>query len=286
MKALSNIFICLMLVANLSCQAQSDSVTAHEDILKIADRQYVNEYGSITLSALSDSSWNVHLENNENHSFDTVMVVSKNEYFKKYSIEKELHFLDYNKGGISFSNSRLRVMEFSSYGRLQDESGIPKLYGRDFYRADEIIELEGDVYHPKGGKTIDQFYFNKPPDIKTGYYVASGFFAKEPYPEAYYSTKRSPQGMFPDDGKIRYRLVLQDPRIKQPKPTVYNGYPVNLSGGEPAIAWEFADSEAYILEGHEPWTDEELKEKISVEGYLVQNNRGSFLKNWKIIDGH
>lgn len=287
MKTFSDIFFCLILAANLSCQAQSDSLSGDDITIDAAAKKYVNEYGSITLSVLNDSSWNVHLENNDKHSFDTVMVASKNEYFSRYSIENETHVLEYNKGGISVSNSRLRVLEFSSYGRLQDESRIPKLYGRDFYRTDKIIELEGEIlYAHKIGFSIDGIFIMNPGKSTYGYRLVSGFITKEKYPLAYYSTNDSPQGMFSDTSIAHYRLVCRDCIWKTPESSLYNGYPVNLSTGEPAIAWEFADSEAFILEGHEPWTDAELKEKISVEGYLVQNKRGSFLKNWKIIDGH
>ena len=89
--------------------------------------------------------------------------------------------------------------------------------------------------------------------------------------------------MFADTTVIHYRLVMDNPKIELLEKTLFKGYPVNTSVNQAAIAWEFADSEAFTLEGRAPWSDEELQKPIRVEGVLVQNINGSYLKNWKII---
>lgn len=278
---------CFSLVGFLggACYSQEDSLVKDVD-MELVFYSYINEFGEIELQPLKDSLWQVTITNNQGQVFDTTMKEISKESFSKIRVDEELHFLRYSLGGISFSKSKLRIIELGGYARLATECGISELYTRDFYHQLSPVSIKGDLIYSKGGPTIEGFYFKSQPTHEEGYYHVIGIFNKEPYPKGYYSTDDSPQGMFPDDGTTRYRLILEEYQLVQPERTEYKGYPVNISTGEAAIAWELAGSEAYILEGHKPWTDEEVKEKITVKGYLVQNNEGSYLKNWEIINGH
>jgi hypothetical protein len=291
------IFFLVLIGFNFSSFGQSH--TPDEKVpAELMDYTFVNEYGTIFLRHDFDSLWTVSLTNNEGFRFNTAMIEGSNTQMKKYGVEEENHFLKYSWGGLSFSESRLRVLEFASYGQLQDESKISQLYQRDFFNANKKLEIEGEFSVSKRNLTIDGFYlddsadnsfelyFDSSDDNSVEYHKITGTIVREPYPKSFYSTSEFSKEMFPNDGKIRYRLRFVNYKVEALKNSIYKGYPVNLSTGEAAIAYEYADSEAYILKNHLPWTVDELKEKITVEGYLVQKKNGSFLKNWKIVDGH
>ncbi len=58
-----------------------------------------------------------------------------------------------------------------------------------------------------------------------------------------------------------------------------------MNDGKAMFIWDFANSEAYYLDGVESWDSKYLDKKITVEGVLVQFIDGkSVIKDWKIID--
>jgi hypothetical protein len=58
-----------------------------------------------------------------------------------------------------------------------------------------------------------------------------------------------------------------------------------MSEGKAMFIWDFADSEAYYLDGLQAWDSRYLNKKIRVEGVLVQFIDGkSVIKDWKIIE--
>lgn len=244
---------------------------------------YVSQDGKVELEQVNDSIWRTTFTNNSGFVFDTTMVEILETRRAFYTQPNELHFLKFNWGGLSISESRIFVVEMSSYGMLGACAQMWGVYTNPFYKVGQEIVFEGNITNGKAGVAIDDVYLKgieKPTD---DYVRVIGKISKEPYPRSFYSTTDSPQGMFSDTTIVHYRLVMENPKIETIEKTIYKGYPVNTSSNQAAIAWEFADSEAYTLEGHELWTTEELQNTISVEGVLVQNAYGSFLKNWRII---
>ena len=56
-----------------------------------------------------------------------------------------------------------------------------------------------------------------------------------------------------------------------------------MSDGRALFVWDFADSEAFYLDGVSTWDEKYLNKKIRVEGQLFQFIDGkSVIKNWKI----
>lgn len=92
-----------------------------------------------------------------------------------------------------------------------DQTPIEQFLTRPFFVLDSNITIEGDILVSKAGATIEGIYL-KDYQGKTSMTAVKvqGIIQKEPYPRAYYSTHESPQGMFPDDGKVRYRLILEN----------------------------------------------------------------------------
>jgi len=290
MKIFAHISFLICSYSVLACNAGEEQVQVHnEDIQNIdSSRIYANEYGTVTLIQLNDTLWQTRFENNDQHIFDTTMVLAKNDSsILLPGVSNQELYLSFHWGGLSISQDEIQIQEFSSYGELQTYTKIENMYSRNFYRLGREVSIAGDINRGKG-TTIKGIWIEADDDrdYNLDYAFVYGVLHKEKYPEAYYSTDESPQGMFSKEDGIQYRLIFEDPDFEKPQPFIYNGYPVKLSTGEAAIAWEFADSEAYILEGHIPWTEEELNQKITVEGYLVQDSKGSVLKNWRIIDGY
>ncbi len=57
-----------------------------------------------------------------------------------------------------------------------------------------------------------------------------------------------------------------------------------MSDGRALFVWDFADSEAFYLDGVSTWDPKYLNKKICVEGELIQFIDGkSVIKNWKIV---
>jgi hypothetical protein len=89
--------------------------------------------------------------------------------------------------------------------------------------------------------------------------------------------------MFSDISVAHYRLILESYEIKEIPTTIFRGKTMNI-GGRAAFIYEFADSEAFFLDGKEDeWKMSELNKEIKIEAVLVQDRTGcSVLKNWKI----
>lgn len=246
---------------------------------------YINEQGQAKITKVNDSLWHTSFETLDGYIYDTTLAIGDS-YSVRVKPLDELFFLEYNWGGLSVSESRVSVFEFSSFGRLAYESGMSQIYTLPFIRAEKQIKLEGDLRFTKGHPTLEGVFFDKPIEVEEKYYRVTGTVVREPFPRSFYSTAESPQGMFSDTTKTFYRLVFKNFTIEVPEPYTYKGTAINDSRGLPCIAWEFADSEAYILDGKKAWKKEELGKSITVKGYLTQGILGSTLKNWEIVDGH
>lgn len=246
---------------------------------------YANEYGQIELVQINDTVMRTIFKNNDGDVFDTTMKIMYD--FKIIHSPDSLPFYSIGMRGIQQYNDYLRVFEFSSMLYLDQHIRIEKMYERPFYKMGSAIRIEGDVMKSKG-TTVDGIWIEQGDDLgyDFDYAIVHGVLHKEKYPEAFYSTDESPQGMFSKEDGIQYRLVFEDANFEAPQKTEYQGYPVMTASGDMALAWEFADSEAFILEGYELKNRHQLSEKITVSGYLVQDQRGSFLKNWEIVNGH
>lgn len=155
---------------------------------------------------------------------------------------------------------------------------------RPYYIMNSEISIEGNILFSKGGATINGIYLIDYSDksSKKGVKV-TGTIKREPYPRAYYSTDESPQGMFADDGKVHYRLILVDYSISPIKPFIYEGTAMNQDG-KAYFIWDMADSAAYLVDEAPLWTAEDLNKKIKIEAVAITLENGStLLCNWKII---
>jgi hypothetical protein len=246
---------------------------------------YINEQGQVKLTKVNDSLWKVAFETLDEYSYDTTLIVSNKQDAIRVKPSDEIFFLEYNWGGLSVSESKVEILEFSSFGRLAYESGMSQIYTLPFVRTDKEISYYGDLEYSKGHAIMDGIFFdpnlNKDKDGK--FYKVKGTVVREPFPRSFYSTPDSPQGMFSDTSKTYYRLLFKDYEIEEPEYQTYTGTAINNSKGQACIAWEFADSEAFILEGRDKWKSEEIGKQVKVKGYLWQGNKGSILKNWEVI---
>lgn len=283
MKQLFNILI--VACCFLSCQdAEADS-TLNEPEVVDNGQIYVNEHGQVELNQINDTTWQTIFTNNEGFIYDTTLSANNAGGFFRFR-DSNAVYLPYNWGGINFTESELFVIELSSYGMLATEAQMWEMYERSFFRIGQEIEFQGEVHPEKDGLKANGMYFEiGEQTIEPAFYNITGTIKKERYPIDYYSTDESPQGKFGNDTTIaHYRLILENPTFELPETYIYEGSKVNTSSNQACIAWDWADSEAYYLEGHELWSDDEVGEHIKVEGYLSQNGYGSVLKNWKIIE--
>lgn len=241
---------------------------------------YINEHGEIYIFQLNDTSYQTTWINNEGFTFDTVMYVAKDDENNLYRPWKDHTYLKYHYGGVIILGDELWVQEFSSYGKLGSEAKMFGMYERKFFRADKEVNLEGRLTYSKGHAGLQGIYFDPNPSAVDKYYQIRGKIRKEHYPESFLSTDESPQGLGGVD-ENSYRLVFESYELIEPTLSIYAGTAVNNSKGEPCIAWDFADSEAYKLENREAWMGDEAGMRIFVEGYLTQDNwEGSVLRNW------
>jgi hypothetical protein len=245
---------------------------------------YVNEHGQLELKKLNDTTWSTSFMNNDGLVFDTVMYVRADSLKKIYYAQNEDFFLSYHWGGLSVSKDRITVFEFSSYGMLGAQTQMWGMYERPFYKLGTNTSVFGKLNHGKGGTTLDGIYLKDDLSALPNYLELTGTLSKEPYPIDYYSTTASPQGMFSDTTIKHYRLTLQNAKSTRYYSLVYKGYPVNYTDGSAAIAWEFADSEAYLLDGKNAWSEAELAREVFISGYLINDvHKGSVLYNWKDV---
>lgn len=263
-------------------QDQTNENISNEFEPKEGGELYVNEFGEIELVNVDDTTVRTIFRNNNGDEWDTLMRVIND--FELIETSDSMPFLTLGMRGIQKYKHKIQVFEFSSMLFIDQFIRIEHLYDRPFFKSGTNVFFDGDVENGKGA-TIDGIWLlnAEVPSYNATYLQVEGTIRKEEFPKDYYSTDESPQGMFGEESGPHYRLVIENASISTPEPSIYGGYPVILASGEPAIAWEFADSEAYILEGHEPWNRHDLSKRYKVSGYLVQNETGSYLKNWRII---
>ena len=278
-------YISILTFSLLSCQTSTADDSVDETDAKVIGQIYVNEYGQVELNQLNDTLWQTVFTNNEGHVFDTSLAIDNSGGYLRFR-DSSAVFLPCNWGGINFNEDELFVTEFSSYGLLGSLTQTPNIYERSFYRLGKEITFQGDVWVEKDGPKANGMYFKtEESKIESAFYNISGTVKKEKYPVDYYSTDESPQGKFGNDTTVaHYRLVLENPSFELPETFVYEGSKINNSNEMACLAWDWADSESYVLNKDESWPENELGERIKVEGYLAQGFYGSHLKNWKIID--
>jgi len=285
MKYILYISLLQLFLLNTSCNAQVERLD-EETGLELSTELYISEFGQLRINQLNDTLFETFFENNVGHQFDTSMVLVQNDsIFMMESTDTNSFTIRYNWGGLCFFDNKVQVYDFAGYGLLGTQTNMWEIYSKPFYKTRVKHTIKGDVIQSKSIRTIGNVHLTET-EIKSGkYYELEGELVKEKWPSAYYSTDESPQGIFGSDTTvIHYRLVMKNVKDVTPKPFVYSGSTINISTGEAAIAWDWADSEAYILDNHAPWTKEEELKPIAVKGILIQNEKGSFLKNWEIIE--
>lgn len=242
---------------------------------------YANEYGQIELVQLDDTTMRTIFSDNEKIVFDTVMKINYNSTLLP---RDSFPLLQLRTSGIKIFENRLEVHDFAGPAYMQMYASIEHIYDRPFYKINEEIKISDEIKNPKGGQRIDGIYLAEPSESANEYVHLKGTVLKEKYPRAYYSTPDGPQGMFSDTNEIHYRLVVKDYKIEEVKKEVMTGRTMNIDG-QAAFVYDYADSEAYYLDGHKQWTKEELDKKITIEAVLVQFIDGkSVLKAWTIIE--
>ena len=306
-------FVVLIFIG-LNCQSQTTE-SGNSDIeenQEVSGNIFINEYGQIELTKISDTSWQTRITNNDGFNFDTLLytypftnitdfydvdnncIISNEEnsfllarYFNcsdsnLFSISV-LEHINVNNGVLWVNSSPL--ISAMNYGRLGRESNMQTiLYLAPFYKISQKVKISGKHISSKGLNSIGRVYLLNHDFENQQYYELEGKVSKELWPIDYYSTDESPQGIFGNDTSVKhYRIILNDIKDVTPEPFTYKGTTINISSGKAAISWEFADSEAYILDEHPLWTKEEELKNITVSGILIQNENGSVLKNWKII---
>ena len=275
----------LFLIAASSCQGQvTDSPNKEKPVTN--ENIYISQHGQVELNQLNDSTWQTTFTNNQDFLFDTIMIkAAETNKSSIFNNPDEQFFLKYHWGGLSVLKDRIYVVELSSYGLLGTQTDMWGMYQDPFFKLNQTTTLKGNIKGSKGLMAMEGVYFLDNKITSSQYYELEGEITKEKWPTAYYSTEESPQGIFGNDTTIEhYRLVMKSPKDVTPEMREFNGSTINISTGEASIIWEFADSEAYILEGHEPWKKSEEHQIIKVKGILVQNSYGSILKNWEIIE--
>jgi len=241
---------------------------------------YANEGGEVCIVQINDTLYQTTFINNEGFVFDTTMVcqpvIPLMDFTSRVDSSK---YLKFGWGGLLFNETTLTAYEFSSWAKLGSYSKNPNAYD-PFYRVNSKVTVKGDLWRSKGGYILNGIYLLNC-DAMDGYRHVTGYIEKEKFPREYYSTPDGPQGMFGSDTTvIHYRLVMRDYTIVEPEKYLYRGSTFNDSEGRPGMAWEYADSEGYLIWGKdEPWTKDELNKTIEVNAVLVQDRTGSWLKN-------
>lgn len=246
---------------------------------------YANEYGQIELIEMNDTSMRTIFSNNNNVVFDTVMKINYNSLLLP---KDSFPLLQLRTSGVKIFENRLEVHDFAGPAYLQMYTNIEHIYDRPFYKINEKITIADEIKNPKGGRRIDGIYLFENSEYTDEYsneFVhLTGIVTKEKYPREYYSAPDGPQGMFGDTTEIHYRLVVKDYTIEVIKKESMTGTTMNINE-QAAFIWDYADSEAYYLDGHDAWTEKELHKKITIEGVLVQFIDGkSVIKAWRIIE--
>ncbi|MBI3133691.1 MAG: hypothetical protein HYZ14_03355 [Bacteroidetes bacterium] len=268
-----------ILATGTSCANESDYGNA--GIKKAETSIYANEYGEIRLTQINNTEMQAVFFDNEKEVFDTLMSIDSD--FKLLP-DQDLPFLKLQTGGIQMYDNRLEIHDFTGPAYMAMYTGMNHIYDKPFYKLNDTVTIKDNVTHPKGGEQIAGLYVIPNSGYQNEFVELTGIITKEKYPREYYSTPDSPQGMFSDTTQIYYRLVIKPISVNPVKKQVYEGRTMNING-QAAFIWDFADSEAYYLDNHAPWTEEDLDKKITIEAVLVQFIDGkSVLKSWKIID--
>lgn len=273
--------ISFLLFVLTSCQeATSDSASTEEDKGDV----YISDFGQVTILQLNDTLYQTSFLNNEGFRFDTSMSLAENDsLFFQVDTDSNSFILKYHWGGLLFKDNKIQVFDFAGYGLLGTQTQMWEIYEKPFYKTGCKHKISGDLIGSKGIMNIGEIYLTNTEAKEGKYYEFEGFISKEEWPIDYYSTDESPQGVFGSDTSVKhFRLVMDEPKDITPQPFTYTGTTINTSTGKAAIAWDFADSEAYYLDNHPAWTKNEELKRISVSGILIQNEQGSVLKNWKI----
>lgn len=287
MKTQMQIIVLISVAINVACgftsNQQNQISEPHVEIPK--GTTYANEFGEIELIPHNDTLMQAIFRDNEKIVFDTLMKI--NHDFKLLPNDG-FPFLSLQTGGIKIHNNCIKVWDFAGPAYMQMYASIENIYDRPFYKINESITIKDEIKHPKGGPRIGGIYLldkEKNVDQYQNEFVhLKGIVTKEKYPRDYYSTPDGPQGMFGDTTEIHYRLVVKDYTIEVIKKETMTGRTMNING-QAAFIWDYADSEAYYLDGHAAWTEKELDKKITIEGVLVQFIDGkSVIKAWRIIE--
>lgn len=243
---------------------------------------YANEYGEIHLTPINDTLMRTVFFDNENQVFDTVMRIDHD--FEMLYPDDNLPFLWLKTGGIKICDNRVEVHDFAGPAYMAQYVSIENLYTRPFYKIDDTVVIKDEIVHPKGGERLNGIYILPGTGYQNEFVEITGIISKEKFPREYYSTSDGPQGMFSDTTKVYYRLVIRPIDVKVIEKQTYTGRTKNIDG-QAAFIWDYADSEAYYLDNHAPWTQDELDKKITLEAVLVQFINGkSVLKSWEIIE--
>jgi hypothetical protein len=273
-----------ILAANISCANESDSDLREvtDSVLRIiSESVYANEYGKILLSEINDSTMRTVFYNNEKMVFDTLMKIN---YDFRLLQNDGFPFLHLRTGGIKMHENRLEIHDFGGPTYMAVYADIENIYERPFYKVNDTVVIHDLITHPKGGEMIQGIYILPNTGIQNEFATMKGIITKEKYKREYYSTADGPQGMFSDTAQVYYRLVIKPIDAKILPRQILTGRTMNINGSA-AFIWDFADSEAYYLDGHQPWNEKELDKKITIEGVLVQFEDGkSVLKNWQIVE--
>lgn len=139
-----------------------------------------------------------------------------------------------------------------------------------FFRTGVPITVSGYISPGNGGPQIDGIYLNNYTANEFRFATVHGTVRKEPYPQA-------------GDNKQAYRLLMEKYEVVPLTMQRMTGYTLTVNG-QAHFVWDYAGSESYRLEGREPWTLAEEHKKITIEGILWQDQAGSVLKQWKIIE--
>lgn len=273
-----------ILAANISCANGSNSDLCEltdPNLNVISETIYANEYGEIHLSEINDSTMHTVFYNNEKMVFDTLMKIDHN--FKLLENDG-FPFLHLRTGGIKMRENRLEIHDFAGPAYMAMYVDIENIYDRPFYKLNDTVVINDLVKHPKGGEMINGIYIIPNADLQDEFVSMQGIIIKEKYPREYYSTSDGPQGMFSDTTKVYYRLVIKPIEVKTLPRQTFTGRTMNIDC-RAAFIWDFADSESYYLDNHQPWNEGELDKKITIDAVLVQFEDGkSVLKNWQIIE--
>jgi hypothetical protein len=230
-------------------------------------KEYENEYGKITI-----------LNKDENK---VTLMSASHQLSRGLMINASTDGLSSNDCIITFEDGKLTLTHTSSITKSNSE----QLLTRPYYIMNSEISIEGNILFSKGGATINGIYLMDYPDKSSQKGVkVIGTIKREAYPRAYYSTDESPQGKFADDGKVHYRLILENYKISALATYIYEGTVMNQDG-KAYFIWDMADSAAYLVDDAPLWPAEKLNKKIKIEAVAITLENGStLLCNWKIIN--